>query len=189
MTVRVGGYQIVRDGTVVGSTGDTNYTDTGLSPSTSYSYTVHAVDATGNVGPDTAPLSVTTAAANPVLFSESWPGADGSAWPAAWTTGASNGTVDTQGGAGRLAFTDVANSYGRAQLTGLANQADTELLTSFSWSATTAISYLSVFLRGSGGWQNGYRPRNGYGLELQSNSGTVVVQKVGQRHHQHARHR
>ncbi|HEU5271049.1 MAG TPA: Ig-like domain-containing protein, partial [Jatrophihabitans sp.] len=173
----VGGYQIVRDGTVVGSTGDTTYTDTGLTPSTSYSYTVHAVDATGNVGPDTAPLSVTTSANNPVLFSETWPGADGSAWPAAWTTSNSNGTVDTSSGAGRIANADVAGAWARAQLTGLANQSDTELLTSFQWSSTGAVSYLSVYLRGSGGWQNAYRPKNGYGLELQSNSGTVVLQK------------
>jgi Bacterial Ig domain/Concanavalin A-like lectin/glucanases superfamily/Fibronectin type III domain/Domain of unknown function (DUF5122) beta-propeller len=173
----IGGYQIVRDGSVIGSTSDTTYTDTGLTASTTYSYTVHAVDATGNVGPDTAPLSVSTAASNPVLFSETWPGADGSAWPAAWTTGNSNGTVDTQSGAGRIANADVASAYGRAQLTGLANQSDTELLTSFSWSANTAVSYLSVYLRGSGGWQNAYRPKNGYGLELQSNSGTVVVRK------------
>ncbi len=173
----IGGYQIVRDGTVIDSTTNTTYTDTGLSPSTSYSYTVHAVDATGNVGPDTAPLSVTTAANNPVLFSETWPGADGSAWPAAWTASTSSGTVDTQSGAGRIAVSDVASAYGRAQLTGLANQSDTELLTSYSWSSNTAVSYLSAFLRGSGGWQNGYRPKNGYGVELQSNSGTVVLQK------------
>jgi hypothetical protein len=162
---------------VVGSTGDTSYTDTGLSPSTTYSYTVHAVDATGNAGPDTAPLSVTTAASNPVLFSETWPGADGSAWPAAWTAGTSNGTVDTASGAGRMANADVAGAWARAQLTGLANQSDTELLTSFQWSSTGAVSYLSVYLRGSGGWQNAYRPKNGYGVELQSNSGTVVLQK------------
>jgi len=173
----LGGYQIVRDGTVIGSTGDTSYTDTGLTPSTSYSYTVHAVDAAGNVGPDTAPLSVTTTASNPVLFSETWPGADGSAWPAAWTASASNGTVDTQSGAGRLANADVAGAYARAQLTGLSNQSDTELLTSFQWSSSGAVSYLSVYLRGSGGWQNAYRPKNGYGLELQSNSGTVAIRK------------
>jgi hypothetical protein len=172
-------YVVLRDNTVVGSPSTTSYTDTGLSASTTYSYTVQAVDAAGNPGPDTAALPVTTAASNPVLFSETWPGADGSAWPGAWTATSSNGTVDTQAGAGRLAFSDVASAYARAQLTGLTNQTDTELLTSYSWSdATTAVSYLSLFLRGSGGWQNGYRPRNGYGLELQSNSGTVVLQKT-----------
>lgn len=31
--------------------------------------------------------------------------------------------------------------------------------------------------RGSGGWQNAYRPRTGVGLELSSNSGTVTVEK------------
>jgi chitodextrinase len=173
----LGTYEIVRDGSVVGSTSNTTYTDTGLSPSTGYSYTVHAVDAAGNPGPDTAALPVTTAGNNPVLFSESWSGSDGSPWPAGWTTSNSNGTVDIQSNAGRIAISDVASAYGRAQLTGLANQSDVELLTSFSWSANTAVSYLSVFLRGSGNWQNGYRPRNGYGVELQSNSRTVVLQK------------
>ena len=104
-------------------------------------------------------------------------GADAAPWSSAWATSASNGTVSTQSGAGRIAVTDVANGYGRAQLTGLAARADSELLTSYSWSANTAVSYLSVYLRGSGGWQNGYRPRNGYGLQLQSNSGTVVLQR------------
>ena len=44
-------------------------------------------------------------------------------------------------------------------------------------SSTAAGAYLNVYLRGSGGWQNGYRPKNGYGLQLSSNSGTVAVQK------------
>jgi hypothetical protein len=36
---------------------------------------------------------------------------------------------------------------------------------------------LDLGLRGSGGWQNAYRPRSGYGLELQSNSTTVAVKR------------
>src|SRR4029079_1469497 len=115
--------------------------------------------------------------ADAVLFSDSFTAADAAPWSPSWTTGTSSGTVDVQSGAGRIAVDDVANSYGRAQLTGLAARADSELLTSFSWSSTSAQSYLNVYLRGSGGWQNAYRPRNGYGLQLQSNSGTVVIQK------------
>ena len=173
----VTGYQVFRDGVQVGQSSTLSYTDTGLSAATTYSYTVRAVDAAGNVGPDSGALPVTTASANAVLFSDTFTSADGAPWSAAWGTGVSNGTVDTQSGAGRIAVTDVANAYGRAQLTGLAARADSELLTSYSWSSNTALTYLSVYLRGSGGWQNAYRPRNGYGLQLQSNSGTVTVQE------------
>ncbi|MFL6164068.1 MAG: fibrinogen-like YCDxxxxGGGW domain-containing protein [Jatrophihabitantaceae bacterium] len=174
---QVAGYQVVRDGSVVGSTSGLTYTDTPLSAGASYTYTVRALDSAGNIGPDSNAVLATTAAANPVLFSETWPGADGTAWPAAWSISGVSATLDTQGGAGRLLVSDVAGGYGRAQLTGLASQADTDLLTSFQWSSNTAASYLSVFVRGSGGWQNAYRPKNGYGIQLQSNSGTVSVLK------------
>lgn len=173
----VTGYQVLRNGAVVATTADVNYTDTGLTPGTTYSYTVQAVDAAGNVGPAGNAVSVSTPASNPVLFSETWTGADGAAWPSSWTSGNTSGAVDIQSNTGRLAVSDVTNAWSRSQLTGLAARADSELLTSYTWSSTSAVSYLSVFLRGSGGWQNAYRPKNGYGLELQSNSGTVAVQK------------
>jgi chitodextrinase len=173
----IGGYQVVRNGSVVGSASGLTYTDSGLAAGTSYTYTVRAVDTSGNVGPDSNSVLASTTAANPVLFSETWPDADGSPWPAAWTTSGASATIDTQAGAGRLLVSDVAGGYGRAQLTGLASQADSDLLTSFQWSSNTAASYLNVFLRGSGGWQNAYRPKNGYGIQLQSNSGTVSVMK------------
>ncbi len=173
----VAGYRVLRDGVQVGQTSSLSFTDTGLTAGTTYSYTVRAYDAADNVSDDSPAVSVTTQPADLVLFSDTWTAADGTPWSSAWTTGASNGTVSTQSNAGRFAIDDVANSYGRAQLTGLAARADSELLTSFSWSSNTAQSYLSFYLRGSGGWQNAYRPRNGYGLQLQSNSGTVVIQK------------
>src|SRR5262249_55051688 len=40
--VAVSGYDVLRGGTQVGTTSTASYTDTGLSPSTSYSYTVRA---------------------------------------------------------------------------------------------------------------------------------------------------
>jgi chitodextrinase len=173
----VTGYQIVRNGTVVGNTGSLNYTDTGLAAGTSYTYTVRAVDGAGNVGPDSNSVLASTSPASTAAFTETWPDADGAPWPAAWTTSGASATIDTQGGTGRLLVSDVAGGYARAQLTGLADRADSDLLTSFRWSSNSAASYLSVFLRGSGGWQNAYRPKNGYGIQLQSNSGTVSVLK------------
>jgi chitodextrinase len=173
----VTGYQVLRDGTVTGQVPGLTFTDQGLQAGSTYTYTVRAVDGAGNVGPDSLALPVITASEAPALFSETWAGADGDTWPAGWTASASSATVDTQAGAGRIFVNDVTSAYGRVQLAGLPNRADAELLTSYAWSSNSATSYLSVYLRGSGGWQNGYRPKNGYGLQLQSNSGTVVVQK------------
>jgi cellulose 1,4-beta-cellobiosidase len=58
----VAGYNIIRNGTKVGTATSTSYTDTGLSPSTSYSYTVSAYDASGNTSNPSAALTVTTLA-------------------------------------------------------------------------------------------------------------------------------
>jgi chitodextrinase len=173
----VSGYQIVRNGTVVGNAGGLSYTDTGLAAGTTFTYTVRAVDGSGNVGPDSNAVLASTSPASSAVFTETWPDANGAAWPASWTTSGASATIDTQSGTGRLLVSDLSGGYGRAQLTGLANRADSDLLTSFQWSSNSAASYLNVFLRGSGGWQNAYRPKNGYGIQLQSNSGTVTVMK------------
>jgi chitodextrinase len=58
--VGVTGYQVYRDGTFIGSTAATTYSDTTVSGSTTYSYTVAASDAAGNHSPPSAPASVTT---------------------------------------------------------------------------------------------------------------------------------
>jgi glucose/arabinose dehydrogenase/chitodextrinase len=58
--VAVTGYQIFRNGTQVGTSTTTTFGDTGLSPSTPYSYTVRAVDAAANASGQSAPASATT---------------------------------------------------------------------------------------------------------------------------------
>jgi hypothetical protein len=60
--VGVTGYQILRGGTQVATTSGTSYTDTGLSASNSYTYTVKAYDAAGNVSAASSPLTVSTSA-------------------------------------------------------------------------------------------------------------------------------
>jgi len=64
-----------------------SYSDTGLTASTSYSYTVKAFDAAGNQSPASAAVSVTTQAAVPVppsagwtVFTETAPSGEGSAF-------------------------------------------------------------------------------------------------------------
>lgn len=63
--VGVAGYDVFRNGTLAGSTAALSYTDGGLSPDTTYVYTVRAKDAAGNVSELSAPLSVTTEAGAP----------------------------------------------------------------------------------------------------------------------------
>jgi len=62
--VAVTGYEVYRNGTKVGTTAATTYTDTGLAAGTTYGYTVKAYDAAGNVSAASAAASVTTPAGN-----------------------------------------------------------------------------------------------------------------------------
>ena len=177
-------YEVLRDDRVVavvpGST--TSYVDQGASASATY--WVRAVDSAGNrsastsgVAPAQAPLPV-TATTTPV-FTESWTAADGSPWPSAWTSSGSSGAPQVVAGRGRLGWTDASGAYARSALSDTSTQlADGEVLLSYRWSDTGAVSYFVTTLRGSGGWLNGYRPRNGYSLQLQSNSRTATLQRT-----------
>ncbi|MEV6015081.1 MULTISPECIES: glycoside hydrolase family 6 protein [unclassified Streptomyces] len=60
----VTGYDVYRDGTKVGSSTTTSYTDSGLSASTTYKYTVKAKDAAGNVSASSTEVSATTKASS-----------------------------------------------------------------------------------------------------------------------------
>jgi len=60
--VGVTGYIVRRDGVQVATPTSTIYSDTGLSASTAYSYTVAARDAAGNASPDSSSQSATTGA-------------------------------------------------------------------------------------------------------------------------------
>jgi len=58
--VGVAGYEVFRNGTKVGTTTTTSYIDTGLSPSTTYHYTVTAYDFSNNKSLQSPQLDVTT---------------------------------------------------------------------------------------------------------------------------------
>jgi Bacterial Ig domain len=60
--VGVTGYSVFRGGVQIATTAATTYTNTGLSPSTAYSYTVAAFDAAGNLSAQSAPSPATTPA-------------------------------------------------------------------------------------------------------------------------------
>jgi endoglucanase len=61
--VGVTGYQVFRGSTLVGSPTGTTFTDSGLTPSTAYSYSVLAFDAAANFSPKSTAVSATTASA------------------------------------------------------------------------------------------------------------------------------
>ncbi len=63
--VGVTGYRILRGGTQVGTSTGTSYSDTGLAANTPYSYVVQAVDAAGNVSPNSNTATATTQAGTP----------------------------------------------------------------------------------------------------------------------------
>ncbi len=56
----VNGYNVYRDGTLIGTSIGTSYVDSACSPNTSYSYQVSAYDATGNVSSNSSAAGVTT---------------------------------------------------------------------------------------------------------------------------------
>ena len=56
-------YIVRRNGAQVATPVSTSYVDTGLSPAATYSYAVAARDAAGNMSPDSASVSITTASA------------------------------------------------------------------------------------------------------------------------------
>src|SRR5712672_3220203 len=63
--VGVSGYRVFRNGTQIATTSATSFTNnTGLSPSTTYTYAVAAFDAAGNLSAQSSPASATTPAAS-----------------------------------------------------------------------------------------------------------------------------
>jgi peptidoglycan hydrolase-like protein with peptidoglycan-binding domain len=78
-TSGVTGYRVFRGGTQVGTPTTNSYSDTGLSASTQYMYTVKAVDAVGNLSAASATANVTTQG-----------GSNSSSWPNSSNTGYQN---------------------------------------------------------------------------------------------------
>src|SRR6185312_12708610 len=58
--VGVTGYRVFRDGTQLVEQAGTSYSDRTVAPTSTYNYTIEAVDGAGNVSPPSAPATVTT---------------------------------------------------------------------------------------------------------------------------------
>ncbi|WP_130779961.1 glycoside hydrolase family 48 protein [Cellulomonas biazotea] len=132
---RVAGYDVYRGTTKVGtvSTG-TSFTDTGLTASTAYSYTVRAFDAAGNVSAASSALSVTTKATPSDTTAPSVPTITSSSSTVNSVTLGWSASTDNTGGSG-LAGYDVYRGNTRVgQTTGLT-------FTDTGLTASTAYSY------------------------------------------------
>src|SRR5262249_3912977 len=65
--VAVAGYRVMRNGSLIATTNQTSYSDLGLVPSTTYTYTVVAFDTSTNASAPSQALNVTTAAGSSVV--------------------------------------------------------------------------------------------------------------------------
>lgn len=59
------GYTVARDGTVIATTSQTSFSDTGLAPTTTYTYTIRAYDQARNYSSSSEPVATTTLAPPP----------------------------------------------------------------------------------------------------------------------------
>ncbi|GAA1360470.1 fibronectin type III domain-containing protein [Catellatospora chokoriensis] len=114
--VGVTGYEVFRGSTLVGSPAGTSFTDTGLTASTSYSYTVRARDAAGNrsaVG-NTVTVSTTSGGGTPTGYEAEASGnaLSGGALVAACATCSGGSKVGYLGNGASMAFTNVAGGTG-----------------------------------------------------------------------------
>jgi hypothetical protein len=149
----------------------------GTTTTTRPTTTTTSAATTSTTAPPTTTTTIATPPAGTPLLASAFPGADGAAW-AGWATSATSGTVSIQSAAGQLRITDVANAFARAQLTAVAARPDIQVRFSYRWWGTGPTAYLNVYARGSGGWANAYRPRQGYGLEISSSSRAIAVRRV-----------
>jgi chitodextrinase len=68
----IASYDVYRNGSLVGNSLTTSYSDPGLTPSTSYSYTVKAKDPAGNVSAASNTATATTQSGSPALDRTGW---------------------------------------------------------------------------------------------------------------------
>src|SRR5438132_30793 len=163
--VGVAGYTIYRGGLQIGTTSLTSYSDTSLSPSTTYSYTVAAYDAAGNVSALSAAAGATTLPPPPAdiasglglyyMFDE---GAGSLASDSSGTGNAGSllgGTTWAAGQLGQaLSFDGVSGNVTAATTTGL-NLSPTLTLAAWINPSDVSAPYHTIVAKGAF-WQRGY---------------------------------
>jgi fibronectin type 3 domain-containing protein len=117
--VGVSGYDVLRDGAVLGSVvaPSTSFTDPTALDSTSYQYTVRARDGAGNVSALSAPTSVTTPAGATPVFSDGFETGDLTGWTTTSGLTAQSTTVRS-GGFAAETNSPTGATYAKKTLTG-----------------------------------------------------------------------
>src|SRR2546425_857338 len=168
--VGVSGYQIYRGASQIATTSLTSYSDTGLSPATTYSYTVAAYDAAGNVSALSAAASAATLPPPPADTSSglglSYKFDEGSGSLATDSSGNGNtgsllgGTTWTAGQLGQALNFDGVSGNVTASTTTALNLSPT--LTFAAWinpSDVSGTTYRTLVVKGATGLR-------GYGVNL-----------------------
>lgn len=105
--VAVTAYEVFKDGVSIGTTGNLTITATGLTPSTTYSFTITAKDAANNTSAQSTALPVTTLAGTPDTTPPSIPsGLSASNLTSSGVTISWNASTDDTGVAGYEVFQD-----------------------------------------------------------------------------------
>lgn len=137
--VAVTGYKVRRGGTLIASPSTTNYTDTGLSNGTTYSYTVSAVDAAGNESAQTSAVTATpTGTTRTVLAADTFDRAD-----AASLGTASDGKTWTQTSTWAISG-NRANGTGNSYAFLQASATDQEVSVDIIWTSGSIAAGVSV---------------------------------------------
>ena len=168
--VGVTGYKIFRGGVQVGTATTNSYSDTGLSPSTAYTYTVSAYDAAGNNSAQSPSASATTLSPPPTVVLSASPQSIGTGDSAtlSWTSSNASsctGTGFSTGGttSGSAVVTPSATTVYSISCTGAGGTGTNTVTVSvgalaalptidfpsgtFTWTTTNAVSCSA-----SGGW-------------------------------------
>ncbi len=168
--VGVVAYRVVRNGSVIASVSGTTYTDTTVSPSTTYTYQIVAYDAAGNTA-SSATLSVTTPAPG-ALFSDGFETGDLSQWTTNAGMTAETGHAHT-GAYGAEESSTGATTYAYKTLPGSYTQ-----LWATAWvyvvSRSTSANLIGFRASSGGSIINLYLSQTGK-LALRNNVGSVTT--------------
>lgn len=101
-----------------------------------------------------------------VLFTETFTGTNGAAWPAAWTTGltATGGSATIQANAGRIATGAQGNYSGQARVARRRTATYADVDQTLRWRHVSGESYTGIFARANTAIDTG----TGYAVELSS---------------------
>lgn len=166
--VGVTGYKVYRDGTEVGTASGTSYADSGLTASTSYTYTVKAYDAASNLSAASNSATATTTAGSGGGggYSENFESTTIGQMPAGWTVNAPGGSASVQQAADGSATTNHALTL--TQSSGSYGVADVSVTKSF----TAATGTVTIDTR----MQANQTSALIAGPVLMNSSGTPIVQ-------------